>query len=187
MYILVIILQSLWLMLPAYVANPAAVLFGGSVPIDFGREIKGKRILGDGKTWRGLIGGTAFGMFIGLMQISISLSFNNENFFGFGAFPDFFLLLFLLPFGSLLGDTLGSLIKRRIGKKRGEKCIGLDQYDFIIGTFLLLLIFRQEWFLTHYIYGQYIVGLIAVIIVTPLLHKGVNVIGYKTGKKDVPW
>ena len=49
-----IILQALWLILPAYVANASAVLVGGGTPVDSGKNWKdGKRILGDGKTWRG--------------------------------------------------------------------------------------------------------------------------------------
>ena len=51
-----IILQALWLILPAYVANASAVLVGGGTPVDFGKNWRdGKRILGDGKTWRGLL------------------------------------------------------------------------------------------------------------------------------------
>ena len=66
-----IILQSLWLILPAYIANGCAALFGGGTPIDFGKNYNdGKRILGDGKTWRGLILGTLFGM-IGGFGLSV--------------------------------------------------------------------------------------------------------------------
>jgi len=58
-----IILQALWLILPAYIANASAVLVGGGTPIDFGKNWKdGKRILGDGKTWRGLISGAFIGI-----------------------------------------------------------------------------------------------------------------------------
>jgi len=41
-----IIGQAIWLMLPAYTANPMAVVFGGGTPIDLGKKwIDGKRIL----------------------------------------------------------------------------------------------------------------------------------------------
>src|SRR5256885_14404478 len=51
--------QALWFFLPAFIANPMAVVFGGGSPIDGGRSLSdGQRIFGDGKTWRGLIGGT---------------------------------------------------------------------------------------------------------------------------------
>jgi len=58
-----IIIQALWLVLPAYIANASALLVGGGTPIDFGKKWKdGNRILGDGKTWRGLISGAFVGM-----------------------------------------------------------------------------------------------------------------------------
>ncbi|HQL60331.1 MAG TPA: CDP-archaeol synthase, partial [Methanoculleus sp.] len=44
-------------MLPAYVPNSAAALFGGGTPIDSGRTFgDGRRIFGDGKTYRGFFG-----------------------------------------------------------------------------------------------------------------------------------
>src|SRR2546426_2309087 len=54
--------QALWFFLPAFVANPMAVVFGGGTPIDFGRTLRDReRLFGDGKTWRGLLGGTPAG------------------------------------------------------------------------------------------------------------------------------
>src|SRR5256885_9473968 len=52
--------QALWFFLPAFVANPFAVVSGGGAPIDGGRSLSdGQRMFGDGKTWRGPGGGTA--------------------------------------------------------------------------------------------------------------------------------
>ena len=52
MDIILILAQAFWFMLPAYVANPTAVVFGGGRPIDAGRVLRdGRRFLGDGKTW----------------------------------------------------------------------------------------------------------------------------------------
>ena len=53
------VLQVLYFFLPAYVANMSPVLVRGrfkalALPIDGGRWLWGKRILGDHKTWRGL-------------------------------------------------------------------------------------------------------------------------------------
>src|SRR2546422_10291580 len=54
---------AFWFLLPAYVANPMAVVFGGGVPMDFGRVLRdGRRVLGDGKTWRGVAGGAPAGV-----------------------------------------------------------------------------------------------------------------------------
>ena len=57
-------------MIPALLPNSAAVLFGGGTPIDFGRSWRGARILGDGKTWRGLFGGVFAGVIIGIILIT---------------------------------------------------------------------------------------------------------------------
>src|SRR2546427_7243325 len=68
--------QALWFFLPAYVANPMAVVFGGGTPIDFGRTLRdGERLFGDGKTWRGLVGGTLAGAFLGLLLAPPLLAF----------------------------------------------------------------------------------------------------------------
>ena len=62
----VIIIQAIWLVIPAYIANASALLVGGGTPIDFGKKLKdGRRFLGDGKTWRGLFVGTFVGMTAG--------------------------------------------------------------------------------------------------------------------------
>src|SRR2546426_7158956 len=60
--------QALWFFLPAFVANPMAVVFGGGTPIDFGRILGDReRLFGDGKTWRGPVGGTVSGGVLGLL------------------------------------------------------------------------------------------------------------------------
>ena len=68
------IILAFWFILPAYSANGLAVVFGkGSrlnKPLDFGHNfIDKRRIFGDGKTFRGLIGGVAFGTLIGALQL----------------------------------------------------------------------------------------------------------------------
>ena len=55
---------AVWAMLPAYVPNNAAVLVGGGPPIDGGRTYGGRRLLGDGKTWRGTAGGIVAGVLL---------------------------------------------------------------------------------------------------------------------------
>ncbi|MFQ5909194.1 MAG: CDP-2,3-bis-(O-geranylgeranyl)-sn-glycerol synthase [Thermoplasmata archaeon] len=182
-----ILAQAFWFMIPAYVANPSAVLFGGGKPMDFGLELRdGRRALGDGKTWRGFAGGVFSGLLIGCIQ-HLSAWGAGASQFLFGPPLQVALLLFLLPCGALLGDILGSFIKRRFGIQRGAKAPVLDQYDFLIGAVLLLLVFQTEWFLKHYILDYSFIGLIFIIVITPPLHRAVNLLGYKLGKKDVPW
>jgi CDP-2,3-bis-(O-geranylgeranyl)-sn-glycerol synthase len=186
--VLIVVCQAFWITIPAYLPNSSAVIFGGGTPMDFGKSMKdGRRILGKGKTWAGFIGGTLAGFGIGLIQLMIAFNFDPETFWGFGSVPNAFLVIFLLACGAMFGDALGSFIKRRQGKEPGSPYPGLDQYDFLIGTWLLIIIFQYQWFFDHFIEGIHIFGLIAIIIITPLLHRVVNIIGYKMGKKDVPW
>jgi len=183
------VLQGLWLMVPAYLPNSAAAVFGGGAPVDFGKNWKdGKRILGDGKTWRGTIFGVAAGMVIGLIQIGILYPFDTDVLgeFGDGA-VQIGVVLFCLSFGSLFGDMLGSFIKRRMNIPKGAKAPILDQYDFLIGTLIFLAIFQWGWLYDNYFKGLHIIALLSVLAATWFLHRAVNIIGYKMGKKEVPW
>ncbi len=181
------ILQSLWFLLPAYVANPAAVLSGGGRPMDFGRHgWDGRRLLGGGKTWRGFVGGTAAGTLLGLLQSSIAVNAGAPSYV-FGGDVDLAVLPFLTALGGLLGDVLGAFVKRRLGLPKGARAPGLDQYDFLLGALLVLVIASPSWLLAHYFIGDALVGLVVVLLVTPLLHRGVNLLGYRLGKKEVPW
>jgi len=185
--ILTMMLVGLWLFLPAMLPNSAAVVFGGGTPVDFGKTWRGKRILGDGKTWRGFFGGGLAGVVFGLILIGISYFFDSENFWGFGPFWKNVGILFCLSFGSLLGDMLGSFIKRRLGINRGQKAPILDQFDFVIGAFLVTAVFFPHWIYDTYIEGWHIVALIFLLIMTLILHRVVNIIGYKAGLKNEPW
>lgn len=181
------VLIGIWVFVPALLPNPAAVLFGGGRPIDSGRTWNGKRILGDGKTWRGFFGGGLAGVAVGLMQIGIAYLSGSPDLWGFGPFWSNAGILFTLSFGAVLGDIGGSLIKRRMGKERGAEVPILDQYDFLIGAFLLTALFHPNWVYSTYISGWNILALIVLLLVTYVLHRVVNIIGYKAGVKNEPW
>ncbi len=163
--------------IPAFAANPLAVLFGGGTPLDFGRRFPdGRPILGRGKTWRGFLGGVLGGWAVGVL---------------FGVLPGRapwaypgILHPLVLSLGSMLGDTLGSFIKRRMGMESGAKAPLLDFYGFSLTALLLYFLvfpgsfgalFHPPW------------GLIVILALTPLLHRGINVLGYRLGLKRVPW
>jgi len=64
----VLIIEALWFIFPAYLANSAPVdvsqikaLKKYGTPIDGGKTFRGKRVLGDSKTWRGLYAGVIAG------------------------------------------------------------------------------------------------------------------------------
>src|SRR2546422_8010984 len=103
--------QALWFFLPAFIANPMAVVFGGGSPIDGGRSLSdGQRIFGDGKTWRGLIGGTFSGAILGLL---LSLPFDllgSSSSWSYGSPTVAFVYSAVLRLGALLRDLTGPVV-----------------------------------------------------------------------------
>ena len=182
-----IALTGLWLFLPAMLPNSAAVLFGGGTPVDFGKSWKGKRILGDGKTWKGLIGGVGSGIALGIVQMGTASYFGDANLWGFGTFDSGIVIIVTLAIGALLGDMMGSFIKRRLDFERGSNVPILDQYDFLIGALLLVGIANFTWLYNQYFQGWQLLALIFILAITPVLHRVVNIIGYRLGQKEVPW
>lgn len=163
-------------MIPAYVPNSAAAVFGGGMPIDSGKKWSdGRRIFGDGKTWRGFVGGVSLGIATGILLIFI------EGAFGWSVHTP--VSVILLAAGALLGDLLKSFFKRRFSKKRGEEWLVADQYDLVAGSMILVFLFDYGWAIEHIT----IAVALCIIIITPILHRGVNIIGYMIGVKDVPW
>ncbi len=184
----VVLIQAFWLILPAYLPNSFAVIFGGGKPVDLGKNHSdGRRIFGDGKTWRGLICGITCGILIGFGQILVEAQLDYEYFIGFGPAKIAYIIMILIPVGAMLGDLMGSFIKRRLNKPRGARLPILDQFDFLIGAWVLVLIFNWQWFFERYIYDVHILGLIFILVLTLILHRFTNIIGYKIGKKKEPW
>ncbi len=188
-----LIVTSIWLMIPAYIANPMAVVFGGGTPIDCGKNFyDGRRILGDGKTIRGLIAGTACGLVAGLIQIILAPVLSASGLFGsldifqssLNAYTFNTLhVVFLMALGALLGDSAESFIKRRINLKRGAMFPVADQLDFVVGAWILTYILASAWFIIYF--DMRII--VTVLIITPLLHITTNIIGYLLKLKKEPW
>jgi CDP-2,3-bis-(O-geranylgeranyl)-sn-glycerol synthase len=78
-----------------------------------------------------------------------------------------------------------SFFKRRTKLNRGDKSPVLDMFDFIGMALFLTLLFDYEW-LKSWILDGY-APLFTLLIATPFLHRGVNIIGYKLGIKNEPW
>ena len=125
MDITTLLINMAWFYLPAAVANMVPVLATKykwteflNKPVDAGKTWGGKRILGDNKTLRGFILGTAAGTLVGFLQ-------------GHGV-----LLGFALSFGALAGDSIESIIKRQSGITPGKSLPVLDQIDYVLGASL---------------------------------------------------
>ena len=185
------IITVLWIMGPAYIANSVAVLTGGKYPIDQGRTLSdGNRILGDGKTWSGLLGGTLGGIMFGIILDTGDGRMTLERLTGEEHVQSLWsenpvMVFFLLSFGALFGDMAASFYKRRQNLLRGDKFAILDMYDFIFMSLLLCIIFQRDWLLSWILDGW--APLFTVLILTPFLHRGVNIIGYNIGVKNEPW
>jgi len=183
-----VIIQAFWIVIPIYVANASAVIVGGGTPIDFRRTWKdGRRVLGDGKTWRGLLAGTFLGMTagFGLAVAASILSTSDYSFLKlttFEGFPMMIPLLFSLCFGALLGDVVESFFKRRIGKDRGANWIPFDQLDFLLGALLCSFLMSELLYFTHLTCGDWffqnikIWHILFLLIVTPFLHTTANLL-----------
>lgn len=180
-----IILEAIFFAIPIYIANSFATLSltfpfikNWSTPIDLGMSWKGRRILGNGKTFRGLLFGTSFAILSGIMQYYLSKRIN-FSYLDYQSKPISFFTTtsFLLGFGALLGDMIKSYFKRRIGIKRGQPWPPFDQLDFLIGGTLLYSLFSIPDFQI----------VLTLFIITPIGHLISNIIAYNLKLKDVWW
>lgn len=181
MALLETIVVAFWAMLPAYVPNNAAVLVGGGPPIDGGRTWRGSRLLGDGKTWRGTVGGILVGAVLALLLNGLNPTIGATVGVDLPTFPAAAVLA--LPTGALLGDILASFLKRRIGRERGASVPLLDQLDFVVVALALTALAAPAWFAATFTLDV----ILAVLVLTPVLHVGTNVLAYRFGFKDEPW
>jgi len=149
---------------PAYAANGAPVLFGGGSPLDKGKKLLGKRIFGDNKTVRGTISGILCGVLAGLIEYPV--------------FNYMFAIGILLALGAILGDLLGSFVKRRFDVMPSTSIPILDQYPFFVVALLLALP------LGH-LPGLF--GIIFLFVLTGILHVLTNMGAHMLKLKKVPW
>ena len=158
------IIETLKFVFPAYCANAAPVIFKGRRAIDMGKKfVDGKPIFGENKTFGGFISGLIIGTAVGIIESKI---FNFPLPFGF-----------MTALGALVGDLIGSFIKRRLGKKPGEILPVVDQLDFILGASAFSLLVMPP---------KIEVFLIALII-TPPIHLATNYLAYLLKLKKNPF
>ena len=87
-----------------------------------------------------------------------------------------------------MGDSAGSFVKRRLGHKRegdvSSQAPLLDTLPFAISAFLF-----GQLFLSPSIVGssELLMGMAILLILTPIMHRSFNVLGYRLGLKSVPY
>ncbi len=160
------ITEILLISIPAYISNSIPVLLGGGKPLDFNVKINNKPILGKNKTIRGFLAGVSSGIIIAYLLIPFS-SLNTYFYAGM-----------LSSIGAMLGDSIGSFIKRRLDVKEGGSFF-LDGTLFIIVSLALAYPFASR------VYN--VIEVIAVILLTQGLHMFFNKIAYILKWKKVPW
>jgi CDP-2,3-bis-(O-geranylgeranyl)-sn-glycerol synthase len=179
-----LVIIAIWLMLPAYLPNNLAVLFGGGKPLDFGKNFRdGRRILGDGKTFRGTIAGALGGVAAGLLLSAVASTWPDRGLPQFGSGDELLMVLMGLSLGAMAGDVIASFFKRRMGMERGASLFLVDQLDFVLGSWALTYLLAPRWFSQNFTPEIILI----VLIVTPILHRATNVIGYKIKAKKEPW
>jgi len=181
MEIVGVVATAAWAMLPAYVPNNVAVLAGGGKPIDGGRTLGDRRLLGDGKSWRGTAVGTAAGLALALLLSELAPTASDLVSHQLPTFP--VLAGLGLAFGAMLGDIAASFLKRRTGRERGAAFPGLDQLDFVVGALACVRLLSPEWTAATFT-GPVV---LVVLVFTPLLHVVANVSAHAIGLKDEPW
>jgi CDP-2,3-bis-(O-geranylgeranyl)-sn-glycerol synthase len=178
--------RVLWVFVPvlgAYLAHAPVLRFdllpGLKRPLDGGATLRGRRVLGDNKTWRG-----ALTMFAGVLAATLLLSrmpaywqrlpdeIREAGPIAFGI---------LLALGVVLGELPNSFLKRQLdiapGRRRaspaGVALAVFDQGDFVLGVWLLL---APIWTMT-------VPQALLAFAVVVLVHLVVNLVGYAIGAR----
>ncbi len=162
-----IVIDLLYLLLPAALANMAPVIAKrlGMLafldhPIDGGLKIHGKPFLGAHKTWRGLVSGIVGGIIVTGIQALVG-----PTRFDLVVYADVWLPLgAMLGAGALIGDALKSFFKRRVGIPEGSPWVPYDQIDFGIGAIVFALPFVQlGWPLSFTAVAAFALGHVLIV------------------------
>lgn len=151
--------ETIYMYIPAYLANAAPVICGGGSPLDGGRTWRGLPLFGSHKTVRGTLSGIAIGTAVGLLQL--------EPVRGL-----------LMAVGAIGGDLIIAFVKRRLGMRPGAPFPVADQLGFIVAALALASLVppRPTWD-----------RVVAIIIATIPIHLVTNIFAWLLKIKGNPW
>ena len=157
---LVWFLETIYIYLPAYIANSTPVILTGWGSLDGDTKfIDGEPILGNHKTVRGTLSGIIAGTLTGILQ--------GQPYRGA-----------LMAIGAILGDLIVSFIKRRLKLPPGAMFPIADQMSFIVVAviFDMLIVPVLQWD-----------RILVILLVTLPIHYFANVIAWMLKLKSKPW
>jgi CDP-2,3-bis-(O-geranylgeranyl)-sn-glycerol synthase len=142
-------LFAIWFFLPAGIANVTPILVATipglkrwNTPLDMGLSYRGQRVLGDHKTWRGIVCGVILGV---VMAYGMALLLDTQSWAqvltdGYSVTPGRMVAIgFLLSAGALAGDAIESFFKRQMRIPSGKSWFPFDQLDYIVGGLIACL------------------------------------------------
>jgi hypothetical protein len=153
------------------------------VPVDFGMEFRGKRLFGENKTFRGIVGvmiGTTLGFALQslwLHNYSLIRPLELLDYSISTAIP----LGFLVGTAAPLSELPNSFIKRQIGIAPGKTSNGwikivfyvLDQVDFLVGSWLAMSLAVKVS----------LIGIFYSFIFLIISHQIISILGYWLGMR----
>ena len=175
------ILTCVYSILPGVFANIAPVIFKNmfkklAVPVDLNTKINGKPVFGKNKTYRGFFVGTISSIMVTYIQ-SILYRYDFFSRLSLIDYSNWLLFGFLMGFGVLFGDLIGSFIKRRVGISSGESFVPLDQLSSPIGAILFIsIVYIPSW-----------ATIFTIVIIAFILHILFNHIGYYLKLRKKRW
>ena len=140
------------------------------------KKINNRPILGQNKTFRGLIFGIIFAIIIAFIQFIL---YNNNILVDIAIidYSNWLLIGVLLGSGAIFGDLVMSFVKRRMDYEPGRSFVPFDQIDFVIGALI-------------FIYPLVILSLdkiLVILFLSFILHVIVNHIAFYSGIRKEKW
>lgn len=178
-----ILLEVLYLALPAFAANMAPVLATRlniapflAKPIDGGLLLRGKPILGKNKMWRGVVAAVVAAVFVTVIQyaIAIPLLINTFVYESVGVAVLYGVIVGIL---TMVGDACGSVLKRQCNFESGQPLLPVDQIDYIV----LFVVGTLPFISWTFVSAGLLIG------ATFFLNLVANALAYVTGIKNTYW